>query len=364
MDSYLKHCVVGSIILIVVAISSCERPSHLGGSCESTADCESDTQYAPGTECADGVCTCVQEGHTLCCEPEDTAPDCFLACRPCSECQEGWFSCAPGTAGTACDNDAKCAGPPDPRCGAGRCVDRVCQVDIYPGPLPSQVRGDCAQLECTQAGDVVVTADPADIYNDGNLCTSDVCSAENTPVNVPFDNGISLMALYAVDQICYESHPFDCIVEDDECGPSRICVPTVGAQHGGGFCAPSHCINLRRDTDEADVDCGGICRRPCEDGSRCAVSQDCISGVCLGSPKTCQSPTSADGVRNGSETGVDCGGPWSPCPPGQGCATGADCEAGVCWAAVCEEPSCIDGVRNGGELDADCGGPACPACPR
>lgn len=363
MRSHLKHCIVSFIFLTVVAISSCERPSHLGGSCESTADCESDTQYAPGTECADGVCTCVQEGHTLCCAPGDTAPDCFLACRPCSDCQEGWFSCAPGTAGTACENDAKCAGPPDPRCGAGRCVDRVCQVDIYPGPLTSQVRGDCARLECTHAGEVVSRPDPSDLYNDGNLCTSDICSEENRPVNVPLDNGVSLWELYKVDQICYEAETFDCIVEDNQCGSDRICVPVVGAQRGGGYCAPRHCINLRRDTEEADVDCGGICRRPCEDGWRCTHPLDCISGVCLGNPGTCQRASESDGVRNGSETGVDCGGPWPQCPPGQGCSTAADCDSGVCWAGKCQKPTCRDGVHNGDELDVDCGG-ACPACPR
>ncbi|WP_437673867.1 hypothetical protein [Sorangium sp. So ce131] len=237
-------------------------------------------------------------------------------------------------------------------------------MEIYDGPLPSQVRGDCMQLECTHEGKVVAIANPADFYNDGNVCTSDLCSESNEPVHAPFDNGISLKDLYGLEVVCYDAQTFDCIVEDDECGPRRICVPAVGGQQGGGFCAPSHCINARVDADEADIDCGGVCRRPCESGALCAVPQDCISGVCSGSPRTCQSPSEYDGARNGFETGVDCGGPWSPCPDGEGCAAGVDCESGVCWAGVCDAPTCVDGVRNGDELGVDCGGPACPACPR
>lgn len=50
--------------------------------------------------------------------------------------------------------------------------------------------------------------------------------------------------------------------------------------------------------------------------------------------------TCTDGIQNGDETGVDCGG--SECAA---CAT------------------CDDGVQNGDETGVDCGGSACPACP-
>jgi hypothetical protein len=50
---------------------------------------------------------------------------------------------------------------------------------------------------------------------------------------------------------------------------------------------------------------------------------DCESGVCrstmMGSPDRCASPTCTDGVQNGGETGVDCGGSdddgGTQCPP-------------------------------------------------
>jgi len=51
--------------------------------------------------------------------------------------------------------------------------------------------------------------------------------------------------------------------------------------------------------------------------------------------------TCSDGIQNGNETGIDCGGSCPACPP---------------------VPSCNDGVQNGNETGIDCGG-SCPACP-
>jgi len=47
--------------------------------------------------------------------------------------------------------------------------------------------------------------------------------------------------------------------------------------------------------------------------------------------------TCTDGIMNGTETGIDCGGTCTPCT------------------------SCSDGIQNGSETDIDCGG-ACTAC--
>ncbi len=65
-----------------------------------------------------------------------------------------------------------------------------------------------------------------------------------------------------------------------------------------------------------------------------AVLEEWIDGTCPGCPR-CD-----DGVQNGDETGVDCGG--SSC-------------------AAC--PSCNDGVQNGDETGVDCGGSCLTSCP-
>jgi hypothetical protein len=47
------------------------------------------------------------------------------------------------------------------------------------------------------------------------------------------------------------------------------------------------------------------------------------------------------------------------CADGADCTLAADCASGVCTSNVCAAASCSDGVRNGSELGIDCGG-ACP----
>ncbi|MEO0727097.1 MAG: zinc metalloprotease, partial [Bacteroidota bacterium] len=76
-------------------------------------------------------------------------------------------------------------------------------------------------------------------------------------------------------------------------------------------------------------------------------------------------PTCNDGIQNGDETGVDCGG--SDCPACPTCddgiqngdETGIDCGGSDCPAC----PTCDDGIQNGDETGVDCGGSDCPACP-
>ncbi|MBC6993970.1 M14 family zinc carboxypeptidase [Neolewinella lacunae] len=76
-------------------------------------------------------------------------------------------------------------------------------------------------------------------------------------------------------------------------------------------------------------------------------------------------PTCSDGIQNGSETGIDCGGPDCPACPScsdgiqNGGETGVDCGGPNCVAC----PSCNDGILNNGETAVDCGGPNCSACP-
>jgi hypothetical protein len=78
----------------------------------------------------------------------------------------------------------------------------------------------------------------------------------------------------------------------------------------------------------------------------------------------CAPPTCSDGIKNDSETDVDCGGlPSCPrCAAGAGCNVNLDCTSGVCWAGICEKPTCTDGIQNGDEAGIDCGGSMCAPC--
>ncbi len=72
--------------------------------------------------------------------------------------------------------------------------------------------------------------------------------------------------------------------------------------------------------------------------------------------------TCSDGIKNGIETGTDCGGLCPLCPLGEGCAGPTDCESFACEGGSCVASSCEDMTQNGAETDTDCGGPTCPAC--
>jgi hypothetical protein len=74
-------------------------------------------------------------------------------------------------------------------------------------------------------------------------------------------------------------------------------------------------------------------------------------------------PTCIDGVANGSETDVDCGGGSCPaCGIGDQCGMSTDCASNLCDSGVCTNFVCLDGMKNGSESDTDCGGSSCPAC--
>jgi len=122
------------------------------------------------------------------------------------------------------------------------------------------------------------------------------------------------------------------------------------------------CSDRQIDNDESDYDCGGSCT-PCVTGQACLVPSDCLSGVCT--EGACAAPKCDDGVRNGNESDSDCGETCSPsrCPSGGTCRFNADCLSFVCGSSHrCSEAKCNDGLKNGDESDIDCGGSNCGKC--
>lgn len=122
------------------------------------------------------------------------------------------------------------------------------------------------------------------------------------------------------------------------------------------------CDDGVRNGDETGVDCGGeTCELRCPEGAMCSINADCASETCFGG--TCQATRCDDRTQNGMETGVDCGGPdCDPCGLGQGCDTQDDCAMGMCTGGFCVADHCFDGERNASESDVDCGGSDCGPC--
>jgi formylglycine-generating enzyme required for sulfatase activity len=204
-----------------------------------------------------------------------------------------------GTGAPACATGKGCKLPGD--CQTGVCTGGKCAP---PGPTDGVKNGSETDVDCGGPGAAVPRCATGKMCNDGTDC---------------------------VDKIC-------------EAGKCKAPSSSDGVKNG----------------DETDVDCGGTKAPKCAPPKACKLPGDCLSGVCKANQ--CVSPSANDGVQNGSETDVDCGGPdvGTPrCDPGKGCGVGGDCTSLVCDPGTkkCKPPSPTDGVKNGTETDVDCGGP-------
>jgi hypothetical protein len=126
---------------------------------------------------------------------------------------------------------------------------------------------------------------------------------------------------------------------------------------------PDFCSNGVLDGNETDIDCGGPCE-PCGVGKICQINADCVSDLCLDNVCKESNFSCSNGIKDGDETDIDCGGSCEPCELGEGCYDNFDCQSGYCdiSSGVCKVvPSCKDGKLSSGETDIDCGGP-CEPC--
>lgn len=127
----------------------------------------------------------------------------------------------------------------------------------------------------------------------------------------------------------------------------------------GGVAAPT-CVDGIKNGTETDLDCGGSACPACSFGRGCAAASDCQTAACVGS--VCQPPGCTDGRQNGNETDVDCGGGCSLCAETKRCVAATDCSSQRCVGQRCVAAACDDGQKNGTESDVDCGGSTCAAC--
>ena len=222
--------------------------------------------------------------------------------------------------------------------GGDASIDPNCGRNTTPCPPGGTCEGasDCADRLCRD-GECQETA-PADGVKNGDETDVD-CGGTKAPA---CDDGKGCLV------------PEDCT--------SQVCDPASKT------CSPPSPTDGVANGDETDVDCGGASAPKCTTGQGCKASADCDEVLCDAATATCAGPAYDDGIENGDETGVDCGGPAAPnrCPPGQGCASDADCAATRCHAGtlVCDPPSATDGLKNGTESDVDCGGAAPTNAPK
>jgi len=273
--------------------------------------------------------------------------------------------CAPCPAATVPDGAGGCVPDgceclPGEVCVDGGCVDPCGRCD--PGDLCRG--GECVDpCELCSPGEECsdgVCVDPCDECEMDEVCVSGACEDPCARCG-PGDEcvgGVCQPSCATID--CVEG--FTCIdgacfAPCDEsvfppCGGEEHCVPL---DTGDLVCLGSCADGIRNGT-ETDVDCGGYLCAPCDEGDLCEEPSDCETGKC--DDGVCVA-SCTDGERNGDETDVDCGGSCPGCRASQACDGNADCLDGLCRGGVCVS-TCANGMRNRGEIGIDCGG----VCPR
>ena len=156
----------------------------------------------------------------------------------------------------------------------------------------------------------------------------------------------------------------------------RVLVAAVFVLAGcGGSGLTSMCGNGVKDGNETDVDCGGSCPG-CWLAQHCLRNHDCSAASpgcntklggcsCDAISLTCVADRCIDHKKDGDESDVDCGGFTCPaCGTGMICTSNGDCKSSGCDAltALCAASQCADHQRDGNETDVDCGGGFCTPC--
>jgi len=255
-----------------------------------------------------------------------------------------------GVGGSACD-PANCPAP------SGECVDAICdaQGQCAEAPKPdgtaaaTQVTGDCKQAVC-MAGAVVQSNDDADILDDGNDCTDDVCTdgVPSNPVKA-LDSpcGAGGTSFCDGSGACAEcTAAAQCAGQDDECQTRTcdmgVCGVTFKAQgtvtmaQTMGDCKHNQCDgagNIEVVSDDQDLQ---------DDGNLC-TDDTCNMGVPVHTPTAIQTPCGAGLKCDGAGQCVGCISAGD-CPnPGNECLV-ATCDAGMCGTAnKANGTTCSDG---------------------
>lgn len=340
--------------------ASCPVHEKCGADGECRDKCAAASECVSGQQCVQGTCADEDElvdGALTTVTPCAYSSDCLgaLVCRDhvCDEeCKSTKDCVAPATCveTTNADNGTVhvCQSPTGPTMKPAHCSNKVKDEDESAidcggadcfgceGGTPCTAASDCVSAICDDQ--ICTHANCTDLTHNGTETGQDCGGPECPPC--------------AGQQPC---------TQPTDCQGGLLCVAQL--------CVPPTCVDQAQNGAETGIDCGGGTCPGCDAGGPCAIPGDCKTSVCTAG--VCAMPTCNDGVKNGLETGTDCGGgPASTCPAcgvGSPCMVGTDCASGACspMTMTCGAPGCGDGISNGFETGVDCGGGAasgCPAC--
>ena len=235
----------------------------------------------------------------------EQGPDCGGTCT--AKCTGAECTANEECGSGKCDAKA-CTAPAGKPCGVGTAV-LVCEDN-----QPCELDKDCKSAFCSVG---VCKVPPAESHTDG------IINGGETDI----DCGGSVKAT----KPC---------VDGQKCFDSADCVGTCT----GGICGPIGPTDGKKNQDETDIDCGGPNAPKCDDGKTCAGDGDCMTGYCPPGTLLCTAPTYTDGVQNGTETDLDCGGTGAgmkKCPETKKCLVDGDCFGACSYKKLCvDQPSC------------------------
>ncbi|TKC95247.1 hypothetical protein [Polyangium fumosum] len=190
------------------------------------------------------------------------------------------------TAKEPCESAANCNDKSS--CTIDTCSDeKICvYTPIQDGSSPTQTVGDCQRIDC-KAGKEVTVRDDADIPDDNEPCTNDVCTA-GTPSSTPTPEGEACQrgnqsgtCEMGVCQIscdaqnpCNDDNPCTddfCNIGTSKCAFTNIDgLPTPGATQHPGDCKQKLCVNGKdthvSDDTDVPVDVNPCTENVCTDG--------------------------------------------------------------------------------------------------
>ena len=237
--------------------------------------------------------------------------------------------------GTACT--AACSSPADCTGSVAACFEHACQAgcctvrpvaDGTPLAATAQIEKDCSVVLCDGAGATRTGVDVDDKPDDKDACNKGGCNG-TTPMQTPvagacaFDGG----------QVCGAANGIaagKCV----ECNAATDCPPQTCRVNS---CVANVCGSDAAQAGAACTDGGKVC-----DGNGncigCLLNTDCTDAskpVCSASG-VCVVASCNDGLKNGGETDIDCGGADCPkCAAGKTCSAPSDCESGANGTPTC-----------------------------
>jgi hypothetical protein len=220
-------------------------------------------------------------------------------------------------------------------------------LPLGPGPTTATLQATSWSPPGPMTGSITIngTSQPLTLPNAATQCSDGIKDGNETAVD------------------CGGNCPSGCVngqgcLTDKDCA-SAVCDPV------NNLCVATTCQDGIQDGSETGVDCGGTCTTKCATGDGCQSDSDCVSQACYVAENVCVASTCQDGFQDGNETGVDCGGSCpTECALGQGCKVDGDCASAICNTTLgeCVSSTCQDGIKDGSETGVDCGGSCTDKC--